>query len=43
MEAVAITDHTVDGELVAPDVYEVIVIDGGALIHSLPGTSAPPF
>jgi len=40
IEAVAITDHNVDAqEPVAPDVYEVIVINGGALIHSLPGTS----
>lgn len=39
MEASETSAHTVDEELVAPDVYGVIVIDGGALIHSLPGTS----
>lgn len=26
-------------EIVAPDLYDFIVIDGGALIHSLPGTT----
>ena len=38
MEASASTGLSVDEELVAPDVYGVIVIDAGALIHSLPGT-----
>jgi len=30
---------SVDEELVAPDVYDFIIIDGGVLIHSLPGTT----
>ena len=30
---------SVHEELVAPDAYDLIVIDGGALIHSLPGTA----
>lgn len=33
------SDILTDEELVAPDVYGVIVIDGGTLIHSLPGTT----
>lgn len=28
-----------DEEPIAPDIYDFIIIDGGALIHSLPGTS----
>ncbi|KAM9391787.1 complement C5 [Pholidichthys leucotaenia] len=39
MEASASTGLSADAELVAPDDYGVIVIDGGALIHSLPGTT----
>uniref|UniRef100_UPI00358F24FE uncharacterized protein n=1 Tax=Myxine glutinosa TaxID=7769 RepID=UPI00358F24FE len=39
MEASASTGLSADEELVAPDDYGVIVIDGGALIHSLPGTT----
>lgn len=39
MEASASTGLSSDAELVAPDDYGVIVIDGGALIHSLPGTT----
>ncbi len=38
MEENACTGLPADAELVAPDDYGVIVIDGGALIHSLPGT-----
>ena len=38
-EASTSTDFD-DEELVAPGVYDFIFIDGGALIHSLPGTSA---
>ncbi len=38
MEAGACTGLPADAELFAPDDYRVIVIDGGALIHSLPGT-----
>ena len=30
---------SVDEELPAPDVYNFIIIDGGVLIHSLPGTT----
>ena len=39
MEASASTGLSADVELAAPDDYEVIIIDGGALIHSLPGTT----
>ncbi len=39
MEASACTGLPTDVELVAPDYYRVIIIDGGALIHSLPGTT----
>lgn len=39
MEASATDELHEDVEMVAPDVYGVIVIDGGALIHTLPGTS----
>ena len=39
LESSASSAISVDEELVAPDVYDFIVIDGGALIHSLPGTS----
>lgn len=38
IETSACTGLPADVELVAPDDYGVIVIDGGALIHSLPGT-----
>ena len=38
-EASASTELSADAELVAPHDYGVIVIDGGALIHSLPGTT----
>ncbi len=38
MEVSACTGLPADAELVAPDDYGVVVIDGGALIHSLPGT-----
>ena len=37
MESDGRTSFSLDEELVAPDVYEFIVIDGGSLIHSLPG------
>ena len=42
---VYILENTISGgisdneEIVAPDLYDFIVIDGGALIHSLPGTT----
>ncbi len=39
MISTATTDLSVDEELVAPDVFGVVVIDGGALIHALPGTT----
>eukprot|EP00745_Piridium_sociabile_P034704 TRINITY_DN5991_c0_g1_i13.p1 TRINITY_DN5991_c0_g1~~TRINITY_DN5991_c0_g1_i13.p1 ORF type:complete len:843 (-),score=177.10 TRINITY_DN5991_c0_g1_i13:511-3039(-) len=39
MEASTSCAISVDDELVAPDVYDFIVIDGGVLIHSLPGTA----
>ncbi len=39
MEASACTGLPADAELVAPDDYGVIVIDGGALIYSLPSTT----
>jgi hypothetical protein len=39
MEASTSSIISVDEELVAPDVYDFIVIDGGVLIHSLPGTT----
>ena len=39
MEASTSSAISVDEELVAPDVYDFIVIDGGILIHSLPGTT----
>ncbi len=39
MEASACTGLPADAELVAPDDYGGIVIDSGALIHSLPGTT----
>ena len=38
MEARISSPNFVDEELVAPDVYDFIIIDGGILIHSLPGT-----
>ena len=39
MEASTSSVISVDEELVAPDVYDFIIIDGGVLIHSLPGTT----
>ena len=39
MEANVTHDLSRDEELVAPDVYEFVVIDGGVMIHSLPGTT----
>ena len=39
MEASRSRAISVDEELVGPDVYDFIVIDGGVLIHSLPGTT----
>ena len=38
MEASTSSPISVDEELVAPDVYDFIIVDGGVLIHSLPGT-----
>ena len=38
MEARISSPNFVDEELVAPDVYDFIIIDGRVLIHSLPGT-----
>ena len=37
--SVSIMEESVDEELVAPDAYDFIVIDGGTLVHSLPGTA----
>ena len=39
MEASASTELSADEKLVSPDDYGVIVIDNGALINSLPGTT----
>ena len=39
MEASRSRAISVDEELVGPNVYDFIVIDGGVLIHSLPGTT----
>lgn len=39
LEAGTSSAISVDEELVAPDVYDFIIIDGGVLIHSLPGTT----
>ena len=39
MEASTSSASSVDEELVAPDVCDFIIIDGGGLIHSLPGTN----
>jgi len=39
LEASTRSAISVDEELLAPDVYDFIVIDGGALIHALPGTT----
>ena len=39
MEASRSRAISVDEELVGPHVYDFIVIDGGVLIHSLPGTT----
>ena len=39
MEANTSSPISVDEELVAPDVYDFIIIDGGVLIHSLPGAT----
>lgn len=39
MESSTSSVVSVDEELVAPDVYDFIIIDGGVLIHSLPGTT----
>ena len=39
MEASTSSPISVDEELVARDVYDFIIIDGGVLIHSLPGTN----
>ncbi len=38
MEESACTGLPADVELIAPDDYGVIIIDGGTLIHSFPGT-----
>ena len=39
MEASTSSPISVGEELVAPEVYYFIIIDGGVLIHSLPGTT----
>ena len=39
MKTSACTGLPADAKLVAPEDYGVIVIDGGALIHSLPSTT----
>ena len=39
MESSVSTGLSIDEELVAPDVYEFIILDGGVLIYSLPGTA----
>lgn len=36
LECIASTDEE---ELIAPEMYDFVVIDGGALIHTLPGTA----
>ena len=36
VESSECTGLSIDEELIAPDVYEFIIIDGGSLIHSLP-------